>query len=155
MQELIDSGYAKPTLARIGERLAGIDAPHGYVALDADNIDAFCQGPGLALLLFAEDPLRVPESWDVAVILADCLKRIAEPVRIGLLGPEAGRPLAQRFGVNLWPALVGLRDGAYLGVIEGMMDWDVFDRRLRELIAAQPGRAPGIGIPVVAAGKCH
>jgi hydrogenase-1 operon protein HyaE len=143
--------HNKPTLAHIAQRIEGIAAPHSAETLTAENVEAFCARPGLTLLFLAEDPLRVPESWDVAVILADALKRIAAPVRIGLLGPEAGRPPAGRYGIKVWPALVGLRDGEYLGSIEGMLDWAVFERRLRELIAAEPGRAPSIGIPVVAA----
>jgi hydrogenase-1 operon protein HyaF len=144
--------HNKPTLAHIAQRIEGIAAPHSAETLTAENVEAFCARPGLTLLFLAEDPLRVPESWDVAVILADALKRIAAPVRIGLLGPEAGRPPAGRYGIKVWPALVGLRDGEYLGSIEGMLDWAVFERRLRELIAAEPGRAPSIGIPVVALG---
>lgn len=146
---------SKPTLERIARRLERIAAPHSYAVLDAQGIDAFCGRPGTALLFFAEDPNRVPESWDVTVILADAVKRIAAPLSIGLLGPEVGRSLAGRYGVKLWPSLVGLRDGEYLGCIEGMMDWAVFERRLHELVAARPVRLPGIGIPVVATASCH
>jgi hydrogenase-1 operon protein HyaE len=146
---------SKPTLERIAQRLGRIAAPHSHAALDAEGIDAFIDRPGMAILFFAEDPQRVPESWDVTVILADAVKRIAVPLAIGLLGPETGRLIAGRCGVKVWPTLVGLRDGEYLGSIEGIMDWAVFERRLHELVAARPARLPGIGIPVVATTSCH
>lgn len=155
MHESIDQGFARPTLDRITERLAAIPAPHAFRLLDAGSAEAFTSTPGLALLFLAEDPLRVPESWDVAVILADALRRIGTPLAIGLVGPDAGRAQAVRYGARIWPALVGLRDGEYLGCIEGMLDWAVFERRLHELLASTPAPRPGIGIPVVAAASCH
>jgi len=147
--------FSRPTLARLEERLRGIAAPHRFSVLDAEGFEGLRRQPGLALVFFAEDPLKVPETWDVAVILADALKRLPTPVHLALLAPEAGRALAGRHGVNLWPALVGLRDGGYLGCLEGMMDWSVFSRRLEELLAAPVSRPPGIGIPVQAAAICH
>lgn len=147
--------FSRPTLARLEERLRGIASPHRFSVLDAEGFEGLRQQSGLALVFFAEDPLKVPETWDVAVILADALKRLPMPVHLALLTPEAGRTLAGRQGVNLWPALVGLRDGGYLGCLEGMMDWSVFSRRLEELLAAPVSRPPGIGIPVQAAATCH
>jgi hydrogenase-1 operon protein HyaE len=142
--------YSKPTLTRLDERLARIAAPHSYSRLDAAGFDALLERPGASLVLFAEDPLRVPETWDLAVILADILKSVAQPLRIGLLPPEAALPLSKRYGISLWPTLVGLRDGGYVGSIEGMMDWHVFRRRLEALLEASVRRLPGIGIPVQA-----
>jgi hydrogenase-1 operon protein HyaE len=149
------SDYSKPTLARLDDRLAQIAAPHCYTRLDAASFDDFLEQAGPALVLFAEDPLRVPETWDLAVILADILKGIAEPLRVALLPPEAAVPLGKRYSISLWPTLVGLRDGGYVGSIEGMLDWDVFRHRLEQLLSAPVRRPPGIGIPVQGAHACH
>jgi hydrogenase-1 operon protein HyaE len=147
--------YTPPTLVRLDARLARITAPHRYRRLDAASFAGFLDRPGIAVVLFAADPLRVPETWDVAVILADALKRVAQPLSVGLLPPEAAVSLAQRYGVSQWPTLVVLRDGSYVDSIEGMMDWDVFQRRLDAALAAPVRRPPGIGIAVQAAGACH
>ena len=51
-----------PLIARLFDK-------HGYENVDAANIDAFVQRPGHALLVLTEDPLRVRETLDLAVIL--------------------------------------------------------------------------------------
>ena len=48
---------------------------HGFAHLDAENFDEFARGQGDRVVLFAEDPVRVPETWDVAVVLPEVLKR--------------------------------------------------------------------------------
>ena len=48
----------------------------------------------------------------------------------------------------MWPALLALRDGDYLGTIEGLKDWPVYSRLIPELLAAPASRPPGIGIPL-------
>lgn len=149
------SDYCNPTLARLDERLARIPAPHRYSRLDGAGFEEFLAQPGAALVLFAEDPQRVPETWDLAVILADILKSVAQPVRVALLPPEVAVPTGRRYGVSLWPTLVGLRDGGYVGSIEGMMDWEVFRRRLEQLLEAPARRPPGVGIPVQTANAPH
>ena len=41
-----------------------------------------------------------------------------------------------------------LRDGQYLGAIDGIRDWDVYIGELDRLLAAAPSRPPTVGIPV-------
>ena len=52
-----------------------------------------------------------------------------------------------------------LRDGRYLGAVDGIRDWDVYLAELDRLLAAAPSRPPTIGIPVTVAGSaessCH
>ena len=72
--------------------------------------------------------------------------------------PAAARSLAPRYGIRTWPALLALRDGQYLGTIEGLKDWSADVRLLPELLAATPSRPPSIGIPVMnadAVSHCH
>lgn len=146
-----------PTLDRLRQRADHLQARHGYRVLDAEVFDDFAAPPGAALVLFAEDPARVPETWDLAVILPELVGALAAPPRVGILVPEAARALAPRYGIRLWPALLVLRDGAYLGAVEGLQDWGVYRRRLPELLAAAPTRAPGIGIAVsgTPVAACH
>ena len=151
-----------PGIERLNERLAILHTRHGYSLLDLDSYTAFAKAPGPALILFTEDPAKVPETWDLTVILPEAVTRTNADLRVGVLAPADARSLAARYGIRIWPALLCLRDGDYLGTIEGLKDWGAYVRLLPELLAAAPSRPPGIGIPVLdanaAAGfatECH
>jgi len=147
-----------PSIERLNQRLAFLQSRHGFSLLDGESFAAFVAQPGAALVLFAEDPAKVPETWDLTVILPEAVERMGVAVRVGILAPEAARVLAARYGIRIWPALLALRDGQYLGTIEGLKDWSGYVRLLPELLAAEPSRPPGIGIPVMnadAVSHCH
>ena len=146
-----------PSLDRLRQRVDALHARHGFHVLDAEMFDDFIRQPGTTLVLFAEDPAKVPETWDLTVILPDLVASLAEAPRVGMLAPATARVLAARYGIRLWPALLALRDGAYLGTVEGLQDWSAYRRCLPELLAAEPSRPPGIGIPVAgsATATCH
>lgn len=147
-----------PSIERLQERFGILCARYGYSLLDAESFSGFARAPGTALILFAEDPAKVPETWDITVILPEALSRMDGDPRVGLLAPVLARSLAARYGIRLWPALLALRDGDYLGTIEGLKDWSAYVRLLPELLAAEPSRPPSIGIPVLdanAAAHCH
>jgi hydrogenase-1 operon protein HyaE len=131
--------------------IASLFAKHGYQSVDAGNIDAFADAPGLALLLFLEDPLRVRETLDLAVIVPEIVRTLADPLRVGVLLPEAARQLHARYGFRRWPAIVVLRDGDYLGAVDGLRAWNEYTGVVSALLAAPPARPPAIGIPVAAA----
>jgi hydrogenase-1 operon protein HyaE len=135
-----------------------LHAQHGYTLIGSDDFEEFVRTPGTALLLFADDPAKVPECWDITIILPELLAGLGTSLRVGLISPDVARPLASRYDIRIWPALLALRDGGYLGSIEGLKDWAVYARLLPELLAAEPSRVPGIGIPVRVAGSpggCH
>lgn len=133
---------------------------HGFAQLDAENFDEFAAGPGDRVVLFAEDPVRVPETWDVAVVLPEVLKRLGGRLLAGVLDVASARKLAPRYGFSTWPALVFLRAGAYVGAIEGMRDWDVYLCEMSAMLDKPAGRAPSLGIAVRSEGArsadaCH
>ncbi|MDO8788306.1 MAG: hydrogenase [Sulfuritalea sp.] len=147
-----------PDIERLNQRITFLQSRHGFQLLDGDSFAAFVAQPGAALVLFAEDPAKVPETWDLTVILPEAVARLDTAVRVGVLAPQAARALAARYGICTWPALLALRDGEYLGTVEGLKDWSAYGRLLAELLAAAPCRPPGIGIPVHNAGAgthCH
>jgi hydrogenase-1 operon protein HyaE len=150
--------YSNPTLARLDEHFQRLSQQHGCTVLDADGFDAFINQPGEALILFADDPQRVPETWDIAVILPELIKWLPNRPRVGLLPATAAHAVSSRYGIRLWPALLCLRGGAYLGVIEGLKDWGVYAAQMPQLLAAPESRPPSIGIPVQTVGanaSCH
>lgn len=147
---------AMPSLSPTGDALtkliARLEARHGFAVLDTASFDTFTAQPGDCVVLFAEDPMRVPETWDVAVVLPEVLKELPAPPRAGILTASAACELQARYGFRAWPALLFLRDGEYVGVIEGMRDWEVYRREVPEMLTRPSSRAPTVGIPVHTAG---
>lgn len=125
----------------------------GFANVRAEDFEPFAARPGHALLFFSEDPVRYRETLDLAVILPEIVNAFADRFRVGVLLPDVARAMATRFGVRRWPALVMLRDGGYIGVIEGLRNWDEYLAEVAHLLAAPPSRPPTIGIAVKAVGQ--
>jgi hydrogenase-1 operon protein HyaE len=121
---------------------------HGCTEVRADDIDVFLARPGHALLAFTEDPMRFKETLDLAVIVPQLQRAFPGRFAVGVLLPEAARKLQPRYGFNRWPALVMLRDGQYVGAIDGLRNWDDYLQTLQALLDASPSRPPTVGIPV-------
>jgi hydrogenase-1 operon protein HyaE len=131
---------------------------HGFARIDSETVDAFVAQPGHTLLVFTEDPVRYKETLDLAVIAPELAKAFAGRFRTGALLPAVARKLAPRYGFARWPALVLLKDGRYVGAIDGLRNWDEYMDEMQRLLAAEPGRAPSVGIAVKsdsAADPCH
>jgi hydrogenase-1 operon protein HyaE len=138
--------------------LARLVAETGASVLDTDLFDAWASRPGLAMVVFAEDPERYKETLDLAVIVPELYATAGIRFRVALLRPAASRFVATRYGFARWPAFVILRDGEYVGAVDGIRDWDVYVGELGRLLQAAPSRPPTIGIPLKAAGgdpACH
>ncbi len=145
------SPYATPDTARLLTLFASHVRQHGWQAPGAGSFEAFAAQTGVAVLVFSDDPRRAPECWDVAVILPDLVRQCVPQARVALLDPQASRALAPRYGVCLWPSLVFLRDGSYLGTIERMRDWDDYAGRIGEILAREPSDPPQADAPPAAA----
>jgi hydrogenase-1 operon protein HyaE len=130
--------------------LKRLASQYGYPFLDETGLAGFLAQPGEAILFFVEEPERYRETLDVAVILPELVAASAKPLRVGVLLPEAARPLAPRYGLRRWPALVFLRSGEYLGAIEGLLDWGEFRTETARLLDAPASRPPNIGVAVTA-----
>lgn len=143
------------TLHPLVERLF---TTHGYTNVDATGLDAFAAAPGHAVLFFSEDPVLYRETLDLCVILPEIASAFAGRLRIGVLLPAVARAVAPRYGFRRWPALVVLRDGGYVGAIDGLRDWDDYLAETARLLESPIARPPSIGIAVRAAGDaptCH
>jgi len=137
------------TAARTPEALLARLRPRGveHVA-DEAALAAFLAGPAEALLLFTDDPAKVPECWDVAVILPELLRELPTPVRAAVLPPELSRALQARYGLTRTPALAAFRAGGWLGALEGVRDWSDYRAALPALLARPVTRPP---LPVASA----
>ena len=125
----------------------------GAAVLGPESFDDWASQPGAAMVVFAEEPDRYKETLDLAVIVPELYAARPGAFRVGLLPPVAARALASRYGFARWPAFVMLRDGRYVGAVDGIRDWDVYVGELDRLLAAPPTRPPTIGIPVTVAGQ--
>ncbi|MEK7884640.1 hydrogenase [Methyloversatilis sp. NSM2] len=121
---------------------------HGATWLTADNVADWAAGGGDRVILLAGDPVRFPEALDVAVVLPELRQHFAQRFAVGVATREHEDAIAKRYGSIRWPALVFVRDGQYVTVLSGMLDWDVYVERVAEALAMPVSRAPTIGIPV-------
>ena len=144
-----------PTLDAFVALTKRLTERHGFARLDEAAFEAFAAGAGDRVVLFAEDPARVPETWDVAVVLPEVLKTLGKRLHAGVLDVTSARKIAPRFGFRTWPALVFLRDGGYVGTIEGMRDWDMYLAEVSAMLGKPVGRAPSVGITVCAESAPH
>jgi hydrogenase-1 operon protein HyaE len=145
----------KASFDKLLERLR---AQSRIVLLDEEGLESFVMQGGDGVVLFMQEPDQQPETWDVAVILPEVLKLFAGRLRAGIVQPELARQNKARFGITRWPALVFVRDGGYVGAIEGMRDWQEYAREIGAMLEKPVGRAPSVGIPVMAADSstsCH
>lgn len=141
-----------PLLQRLVDR-------HGAELLTLDTLDAWLGRPGEHALFFNGDPVRFPEVLDVAVVLPELRAASGAAFDIGIVPRAEEDAMARRFGVQRWPTLVLLRGSGYLGTVSGMQDWTDYAAAVRAALASEVTRAPGVGIPVLAAGPaasaCH
>jgi hydrogenase-1 operon protein HyaE len=129
---------------------------HGFARVTAETIDEFLSAPGHVLLAFTEDPQRYKETLDLAVIAPQIARAFAGRLRPAVLLPADARRVAPRYGFARWPALVVLRDGRYVGAIDGLRDWQDYVDEVERLLAADPVRAPiGIAAMHAAGSGCH
>lgn len=127
---------------------------HGAVRLDESSFDAFASLPGEAALFFTEDPARFREVTDLAVILPEIRSAASRPFRIGVLPPPLANAKAATYGVRRWPALVFVREGLWLGNIEGLRDWAEYVVLANSLLEGETRALPPKVIPVSPVSSC-
>jgi hydrogenase-1 operon protein HyaE len=151
----IRAAEMKASFDKLLERLR---TQNKIVLLDEEGLEAFVMAGGDGMVLFTQEADQQPETWDVAVILPEVLKQFGDRLRAAIISPEQARKEKARFGITRWPTLVFVRDGGYVGAIEGMRNWDEYTREIAEMLAKPIGRAPSVGIPVTASAAgdaCH
>ncbi|MGG5544549.1 hydrogenase [Burkholderia vietnamiensis] len=130
--------------------------------VDEHTLDGWLADGGECVVLLMGDPVRFPESLDVAAVLPELAHvaavRFGRALRLAVATRAGENAIARRFGSLRWPALLWLRDGQYVTVLSGMMDWDDYVKCVADALASPTTRAPSIGIPVNVAGGssgCH
>lgn len=157
--DTLDTPVTDPTegAAPLVQRLV---TQHGARWIGRPQIEAFLAETGDRVLFFHGDPVRFPEVVDVAVVLPELQRAVQGRFEVGVVPRADEDALAARFDVQRWPSLLFLRDGRYVTVVAGMLDWTDYVARVQQALAMPATRTPGIGIRVVRAdggdaGGCH
>ncbi len=124
-----------------------LTAKHGFVPVNARNLDEFLKANGESVLFFAGDSERLVESDDVAVILPEILKHFAGRLAPAIVEKQAERALQLRYRFNAFPALVFCRGEGYLGAICRVLDWQDYLSGISEILAREPTQPPPYQFP--------
>jgi hydrogenase-1 operon protein HyaE len=136
--------YAEQRSVAFEALLARLSAECGVARPTAATIDDLASRHELLALLYTGEPARSPESWDVCVVLPDLLGNF-NGIAAAILDPAESALAAARFGVDKLPALVLLRRGEYVGVVEGMRDWRPFVDEIGALVRSPTQPPPVAG----------
>lgn len=133
-----------------------LEEQHKVQQLHAKDFDGFKQQAGLSVVLTTDDPDKVPESWDMAVIFPDLLKAMPN-VTAGVFLPGESAAVIAHYGIKRTPTLLFLRNGEYVGVIEGLRDWSELVQACQAMLDKPVSRVPSIGIAIKVdqASGCH
>ncbi|WP_412478653.1 hypothetical protein [Azonexus sp. IMCC34839] len=139
---------AGPTsLERLETAIGRMEQKHGFSRVHRSS-DVFPSG--LVALLLTDDPQRNLEVLDACVILPEALKPLGDSIARCVAGAELAAELLARYGVARAPAVVFLRDGEFVGVLQGIRDWSEYQAEVARLLNG-PAQPKPIGIPVRAA----
>ncbi len=120
----------------------------GYSVLTKNNSDKLLNLNRNLCLFFTENPNRFPESDDVAVVLPELITAFEGKFSAVVVDNSIEKNLQHKYGFRVWPALVFLRDGEYLGCIEKIRDWSDYMTLIPTILSDKSKRAPGIGIAI-------
>lgn len=119
----------------------------GYRVVAIDELDAVAQETPLVMLFLCGDHRRLAESNDVAVVLPELEKALDGYATVLAARREDERELQRRYRFTAFPALVFLRNGGWLGAIEGIRDWSDYLVEIPEILGREPSPPPAFKMP--------
>lgn len=135
--------------------LQGIIDREGFAVVGEVTIDAMTKPEVFSVLFFPGDAARLGESNDVAVVLPELVKAFEGNLTAFVVDSASDRALQRRYRFNAFPALVFLRNGEYLGVIQGIMDWTDYLVEIAEILQRDPSDPPPFKFPEGCAPQSH
>lgn len=115
---------------------------HGFAGVTEKTLDDAAASHELAMLTVCGDPKNVAESLDLAIVAPEIVKAFRGALSPLVATPEAERHFQMRFGFSLFPALVFLRRGEYLGVLTRIRDWSDYMAEIPAILRRQPSPPP-------------
>jgi hydrogenase-1 operon protein HyaE len=131
-------------LDRLETAIGRMIKKHGFLPVDRNGSDF---PAGMTALLLTDDPQRNLEVLDACVILPEALKSLGGQVSCWVADHEVSAPLMKQYGVARAPAVVFLRDGQFVGMLNGIRDWSEYQNEVARLLSG-PAQPKPIGIPV-------
>ncbi len=119
----------------------------GYAALDGPDLEAFINQHDNVILVFAEGIKRIPEADDLAIILPELMHAFPGRFRVAVVPFTAHRDFKLKYHFLKLPSLLFLRNGEYVGVISGLMDWSDYLDEINRLLDAEPSEPPPMELP--------
>ena len=127
--------------------LNAVIAREGMEIVDEASLDERAAERAFSMVFFPGDAERLPESNDVAVILPELNKAFQGAVTPFAVDRASERDLQRRYRFNRFPSLVFLRNGAYLGVIQGVRAWTDYLTEISEILSREPSAPPAFQFP--------
>lgn len=127
--------------------LTSIIAREGLKVVNKEALDKSAAKTVFTMVFFPGDAERLAESNDVAVILPELSKALQGSVTPLIVDRSCERELQRRYRFNSFPSLVFLRYGAYLGVIQGVLDWTDYLNEISEILTREPTEPPAFRFP--------
>jgi len=109
----------------------------GYPMLTTDTVDAFVAEHEYSVLFFSEDPTKVKESPDVAVVLPE-LVSVFPQLNAAVIDRDSEKQLQGRYHFVTWPALVFLKNGDFLGSMIKIQNWDDYMQQIPQILKRTP-----------------
>lgn len=119
----------------------------GLETVTHEDFEAQVVDRGYVALFFAGDAARLAESDDVAVVLPELYRAFQRTFTPLVVMSESERELQKRYRFNSFPSLVFLRDGEYLGVIQGVLDWTDYLDEIADILLRDPSDPPPFKFP--------
>lgn len=120
---------------------------YNYPLLSEAGLDDFLSSRGEVVLFFTENTYKFLETDDVAMILPELVKAFGGRFSAAVVVPDEQRRLQKRYGFRQWPTLVFLRNGAYLGAISRVRDWQDYLQEISRILASEPSEPPRLTLP--------
>ena len=115
--------------------------------VSSETLDEFASANGDTVLFVGGDWHRHVEVNDIAVILPEILKASGRLLKGAVLERGSERAIQTRYRFNRFPALIFLRDGEYLGVIQKVLDWADYVTEINEILARDATPPPQFEFP--------
>ena len=115
--------------------------------VSSETLDGFASENGDMVLFVGGDWHRHVEVNDVAVILPEIIKASGGHLKAAVLERGSERAIQTRYRFNRFPALIFLRDGEYLGVIQKVLDWADYVSEINEILARDVSAPPQFEFP--------
>ncbi len=109
----------------------------GYPMLTTESVDAFADGHEYSVLFFSENPNKVKEALDVAVVLPELVAAFPQ-LHAAVIDRQHEKQLQGRYHFVTWPALVFLKRGEFLGSMIKIQNWDDYMQQIPQILNRQP-----------------